>query len=203
MTNVDSLSDAQSFVKLWFHENIRVFGDRLVDDADREKLLRTMFEVAKNKLRIKEDIGYFFGEAPLIWADILKGYGDSSRRSYQEAPSLPQVTAALQTFSENSYQEAPSLPQVTTIRNLNSSSQRNFPTHSIFMTSSSNSPSLTSLLLSKASRSSFFLMLFCMKCLNLRSKEQTPLLPFQRTRSSFHSSWRDPPSPVHVEGQHP
>lgn len=101
MSNINSLSDPKSFVKLWFHENLRVFGDRLVDKKDRDLLQSSMYEVAKSQLHVKDEISSFFGEEPLIWTDLLKGYGaDPAQRSYQESVSMMQLSAALKTFAE-------------------------------------------------------------------------------------------------------
>ncbi|OHT12593.1 Dynein heavy chain family protein [Tritrichomonas foetus] len=100
LTNMNSLSDPQTFIKLWLHENMRVFGDRLIDDKDRNQMVQTVYEIAKNVLKVKEEISSIFGEMPLIWTDILKGYGDSSNRSYQEATSMMQINAALTTFTD-------------------------------------------------------------------------------------------------------
>ncbi|OHT01787.1 Dynein heavy chain family protein [Tritrichomonas foetus] len=101
LTNKNSLCDPTTFVKLWFHENLRVFGDRLVDDKDRALMLNTMFEVAKNSYKLKEEMSFYFNdENPLAWTDILKGYGDSTEKSYQEVSSYKQMTAALRSFSD-------------------------------------------------------------------------------------------------------
>jgi dynein heavy chain len=85
-------------MKLWFHENLRVFGDRLVDDKDRTHLMTLMYETEKGSLRVKEEMGFLFGDDPLFWTDILKGYGETAKRQYQESTSLQQVTTALVTF---------------------------------------------------------------------------------------------------------
>ena len=103
LTNNNSLSDPQTFIKLWLHENLRVFGDRLIDDKDRLHLQQSLYEIAKNVLKVKEDSSTIFGDAktPLIWTDILKGYGaDNSQRSYQETTSMVQINAALKSFTD-------------------------------------------------------------------------------------------------------
>ena len=102
LTNQNSLSDPQSFVKLWFHENLRVFGDRLVSEKDRTQLVNSMFETAKSGMKVKEDMAYYFGGNPIIWTDILKGFGggDQGPRSYEEATSTVQLAAALASFTD-------------------------------------------------------------------------------------------------------
>ncbi|EAY02556.1 Dynein heavy chain family protein [Trichomonas vaginalis G3] len=99
MTNPNSLFDMASFVKLWFHESLRVYGDRLVDNKDREHFQQILYDTAKQNLYLKEDIGHYFGESPLIWTDVLKGYGYEGKLNYTESLSIQQVTNALSTFS--------------------------------------------------------------------------------------------------------
>ena len=101
LTNFNSLSDPQTFIKLFLHENMRVFGDRLINEGDRTHMIQTIYEIAKNVLKVKEEMSAIFYDQPLVWTDILKGYGtDSSGRSYQEATSMVQITAALRTFTD-------------------------------------------------------------------------------------------------------
>jgi hypothetical protein len=59
-----------------------VIGDRLVDDKDRTHLMTLMtlmYETAKGSLRVKEEMSFFFGDDPLFWTDILKGYGETAK----------------------------------------------------------------------------------------------------------------------------
>ena len=101
LTNKNSLSDQTSFIKLWFHESLRVFGDRLIDDKDRSSMISTLYDTAKTVLRLKEDISFYFNdELPMMWTDVLKGYGDSTTKSYQEVTSFKQVTAAMKSFAD-------------------------------------------------------------------------------------------------------
>ena len=38
-----------NMVRLWAHESLRVFGDRLVDDTDREWFLRHLVDMVRNE----------------------------------------------------------------------------------------------------------------------------------------------------------
>jgi len=100
MTNTKSLYDHSSFVKLWYHENLRVFGDRMIDNRDRGILSGVLFDVAKHHLKIKDDPHLIFDDHPILWTDILGGYGDNIPRVYEEVLSNNQLMASLNTFSE-------------------------------------------------------------------------------------------------------
>lgn len=48
MVNPKDGSGIADIVRLWTHESLRVFGDRLVDDADREWLLNHLDKTVSN-----------------------------------------------------------------------------------------------------------------------------------------------------------
>lgn len=50
----------RNMVRLWTHESLRVFGDRLVDDADREWFLRHLNNMVSGPIDLK-DVG------PDVW----------------------------------------------------------------------------------------------------------------------------------------
>jgi len=70
-------------IKLWAHECLRIFADRLISEQDRQKFDELLKDVVKEKLKkswgsIVEVEPLLFGSfVPLIYPD-----GDTSKRPY-------------------------------------------------------------------------------------------------------------------------
>ncbi|XP_017769725.1 PREDICTED: dynein heavy chain 7, axonemal-like [Nicrophorus vespilloides] len=54
----ETMLDPSSFKRLWVHEILRVYADRLVDDADRDWLYNTLHDVARS--RLEENLNTLF-----------------------------------------------------------------------------------------------------------------------------------------------
>lgn len=52
------MEDLISMKRLWVHEVLRVYGDRLVDDADREWMVKALHEICLEHLN--EDLDDMF-----------------------------------------------------------------------------------------------------------------------------------------------
>ena len=65
-------------IRIWIHENQRVFGDRMINNADREVLLNLLLtEAEKFKLK-KDDI---FNVDRILFGDYMQGI-DGENRPY-------------------------------------------------------------------------------------------------------------------------
>lgn len=55
LSNPTSLNEPSIIKRLWVHEVMRVYYDRLVDDSDREWLIKYLKEITKEKFGISFD----------------------------------------------------------------------------------------------------------------------------------------------------
>ena len=58
-------------MRLWYHENTRVIGDRLIDNIDRNFLSNLMQDLLKSKFNITKE--QMFNSERIIFADFLEG----------------------------------------------------------------------------------------------------------------------------------
>lgn len=119
------VSTASSWMRLWIHENRRVFRDRLVDNDDRAKLdalvnrmLNAHFKATPEEI-LAGELGANPGQAeasPLLfgdWHDIEHKEKDDRERVYQEITSLPAAAAVLEDYlQEYNEENAPAMKLV-------------------------------------------------------------------------------------------
>jgi len=73
-------------VKLWVHENQRVFGDRMISEADKDILLELLLDQAERKFEVKKEA--IFDNDRIIYGDFSFGM-DGENRPYQIINDLP------------------------------------------------------------------------------------------------------------------
>jgi dynein heavy chain len=79
------------FIRLWMHETVRVYGDKLVETSDRKQLFTMMQEVTK-KTFDDMDQSALYAE-PLIFTHCAGGIGDGK---YKEVKSWAQLKKILE-----------------------------------------------------------------------------------------------------------
>jgi dynein heavy chain len=77
--------DAKVMTKLWMHESMRVFCDRLIDDQDRNYFKQMVLEIVKRKFSMELDFHEIFVTNPIIFGDYLKMGIDPADRMYELA----------------------------------------------------------------------------------------------------------------------
>ena len=85
-------------VKLWVHENQRVFGDRMINEADKEVLLELLMDQAERKFEAKKE--EIFENDRIIYGDF--GFGmDGEARPYQILNDLPAMVKKIEEYLED------------------------------------------------------------------------------------------------------
>ncbi|KAL3130872.1 hypothetical protein ABBQ38_000201 [Trebouxia sp. C0009 RCD-2024] len=84
--------------RLWVHENLRVFQDRLVDSADRTYLQRLLHALLKSRFDTKLSYQELFEQQNIAFGYFLRPDAAPEERVYQE---LPAAAAQLAPLLEN------------------------------------------------------------------------------------------------------
>lgn len=93
----DYIQTSVLFQKLWIHENVRVYCDRLVDNEDRKIFQDILTTSMKKKIGNEVPIDEVF-DSPLIFSDYLRGFVTDDERFYEELASYDKVRPILEEY---------------------------------------------------------------------------------------------------------
>ncbi|CUG87383.1 dynein heavy chain, putative [Bodo saltans] len=100
--DVKDLGDKDNLVRMWMHENTCVFGDRLIDEHDRETFRNFLHE------ELVEKLGYEQGYDSLIPRTARLMFGDymsnADRRPYKQISDMNELTVKINDYL-NAYNE--------------------------------------------------------------------------------------------------
>lgn len=85
-------------LRIWYHENTRVFGDRMINDGDRSFLSKLMVERAEHHFQLGHDDIY--NVERILFCDFLDGM-DVDPRIYKQATDLPRFQEMIDEFLED------------------------------------------------------------------------------------------------------
>lgn len=91
MTSPKQCNSKQALVRLWLHESLRVFHDRLVDDEDKSHLRSILLEMVGTHLSsaVGSPQHLLPQGSTIIFGDFLKPGLDPAKRPYEEVNHLP------------------------------------------------------------------------------------------------------------------
>ena len=101
-----SVMEPVHMVRVWIHENKRVFGDRLINNQDRTWLDDLLMQKAGDELKLKKaDV---FNAERIIFGDFMSGI-DSDQRPYQQIVDLKDFVTKIEDYLDdyNSGQKNP------------------------------------------------------------------------------------------------
>ena len=98
IVNKQNTRTVTELLRLWIHENKRVFSDRLTDNPDRKFIDDLLIEKAKSKFDCKkEDI---FNAERIIFGDFMDGI-DVETRVYRQIEDLRGMQTKIEEYLED------------------------------------------------------------------------------------------------------
>jgi len=98
--NVKNCPDVRTFLRLWCHENQRVFQDRLIDTQDKDTFQRWLHEMLKRKFMVDWDYGDTFVKTPILFGDYLRMGVTGDDRVYEAVADPLKLSKLMENYLE-------------------------------------------------------------------------------------------------------
>jgi len=97
---VQHCPDSRTFLRLWCHENQRVFQDRLIDHQDKILFQRWLHEMLKKKFSVDWDYAETFEKLPILFGDFLKMGVAPEDRHYEPIQDPKKLDKLMEAYLE-------------------------------------------------------------------------------------------------------
>ena len=97
---VQNCPDVRTFLRLWCHENQRVFQDRLIDMEDKETFMKWLHEMVKKKFMQDWDYQETFVNTPILFGDYLRMGVTGDDRVYEAIQDPAKLSKLLENYLE-------------------------------------------------------------------------------------------------------
>jgi dynein heavy chain len=87
-------------VRLWIHESMRVFHDRLVDDEDRLNFTQLLIELIRRHFDLTWSHRDVFEGNPITFGDYMR-MGGGFDQHYEEITDMEKLSAIMETYLES------------------------------------------------------------------------------------------------------
>ncbi|CEL99773.1 unnamed protein product [Vitrella brassicaformis CCMP3155] len=91
-------TSADAFTRLWIHETMRVFHDRLIDENDKGWFRDAMIKLLQGKFRLQWTADDTFINNTIMWGDYLRPGAD--QRVYEEVKDMGKVAKLLEDYCD-------------------------------------------------------------------------------------------------------
>ena len=98
MIKPDSCADKATATRLWAHECMRVFHDRLIDQDDQKYFKELLIELVQAQLSQSWDYDEVFEDGHIMFGDYLKMGATGEDRVYEELKDLKQFNSLLDEY---------------------------------------------------------------------------------------------------------
>ncbi|CAF4573133.1 unnamed protein product [Rotaria sp. Silwood1] len=96
----ESVSDRDSLVRVFFHESMRVFHDRLINDEDKQYFHTMLSELSTRLFAIQIEATTFV-QKPIVFGDFMKVGAPKNERLYEEITDMTKIRNVLQDYQED------------------------------------------------------------------------------------------------------
>ncbi|CAF3110570.1 unnamed protein product [Rotaria sp. Silwood2] len=96
----ESVSDRDSLVRVFFHESMRVFHDRLINDDDKQYFHTMLSELSTRLFAIQIEPTTFV-QKPIIFGDFMKVGAPKNERLYEEITDMNKIRNILLDYQED------------------------------------------------------------------------------------------------------
>ena len=98
MTKPVSIGSPETMTKLWMHECLRVFHDRLINEDDKRWFTMMLAELSNVYFRVRIEHDDIFYNSKLLFGDLLKL---DSTKHYEEIKDITKLKGTLIEYLED------------------------------------------------------------------------------------------------------
>ena len=91
MITPSDCADRGVMTRLWVHENMRVFHDRLINKEDKHYFMKMLHDMVRSRFELSVDFEDLFVKQPLMFGDYMKPGTSGADRRYQEITSMTKL----------------------------------------------------------------------------------------------------------------
>jgi len=96
MATPKSISNPESFIRLWIHESSKIFGDRLSNYDDIQFLQESIIKIINTRFRLEWSVPDIFQKQKIIFTDLHEFNSVKTEKSYEEIHDEKTLLKALE-----------------------------------------------------------------------------------------------------------
>lgn len=100
MVSPATCNNKDTLMRLWLHESLRVFHDRLICSEDRQLFTNLLAELVSKHFNSSASHADLFENRTLLFGDFLKPGLEREERLYEELPDMAKVVGVLEEHLE-------------------------------------------------------------------------------------------------------